>query len=388
MWLDQTPPPAIEQTARAPAERSGTEIHYGGPDRPAGALRDLLKARIEAAPPGSEITWATYYFRDQDLADSLVAAHRRGVRVRILLEGRPRRGRANEHVIETLQAGLGDNLRLHRSLFGAHLHAKIYAFSGPRPEVLIGSFNPSGDRTPNPKLLADIGDQDRGQNLLVAFREPLVARALQRHAARMWKGKAGFRFGKRENRAADFQAARLYYFPRLRPDVVERRIARLGKGDRVQAAISHMDDGPFARQLAQAAARGAEIDVVVHDASSRVPNGVVRGLDRAGVNIRRYCDPEGLPMHAKFVLIDRGGVRSAWFGSLNYTVTSRLLNQEILARSTDAGVVDDLEGRFRLIAEDADARASCDPGRRMAAQDAAATARPTVDPPSGQPAGQ
>ena len=132
-----------------------------------------------------------------------------------------------------------------------------------------------------------------------------------------------------------------------------------------------MDDGPFARELAAAAKRGAEIDVVVHETPRRVPKAVVRGLDRAGVNIRRYCDPEGLPMHAKFVLIDDGGKRSAWFGSLNYTITSRLLNQEILARSTDAGIVDDLEGRFRVIADDADARASCDTSRRMAVQDAA-----------------
>lgn len=368
MDLGTAPPLDIAQRAAAVATTE-TEVYFGGPDQAPGALRDLLKSRIDAAPPGSEITWATYYFRDQGLADSLVAAQRRGVRVRVRLEGQPRRGGANDAVIGTLRAGLGDGLRLHRAWFGAaHLHAKVYAFSGPRPEVLIGSFNPSGDAEPDAAVIADIGDQDRGQNLLVAFRDPATARALRRQADRLWAGKVG-RFGRRENRPVRLDTARFYFFPRLRPDVVERRIARLGPGDSVQAAISHMDDGPFARTLAAAAARGADVDLVVHDTARRVPNGVVHELDAAGARIRRYCDPQGLPMHAKFVVIDDGGQRSAWFGSLNYTVTSRYLNKEILARSTDAAVVEDLEARFHAIARTADAHAAaCDPAVRAAAR--------------------
>lgn len=370
MGLDIGPPPAPGPSPAVPEiSRPGTEIYYGGPDQPPGALRDLLQARVDAAPPGSEITWATYYFRDQGLADSLVAAQRRGVRVRIRIEGSPRRSSANDAVIETLRAGLGGGLRLHRSWLGtAHLHAKIYAFSGPQPEVLIGSFNPSGDVVPDPKLLADIGDQDRGQNLLVAFRDPAATRALRRQAERLWSGKVG-RFGRRENKPVRLESARLYFFPRLRPGVVERRIARLGAGDSVQAAVSHMDRGPFVRQLALAAGRGAEIDLVVHDTKRRVPNGVVKELDEAGVKIRRYCDPEGLPMHAKFVLIDDGGDRSAWFGSLNYTVTSRYLNKEILARSADAAVVENLEARFETIAQEAERQAgACGARARTAAK--------------------
>lgn len=363
MLLDSTPT-AIPDLASAKVEihRSETEIHFGGPDQPPGALRDLLKARIDAAPPGSEIIWATYYFRDRGLAESLIAAKQRGVRVRIRLEGKPRRGSANDTVIATLRAALGDDLRLHHGLFGAaHLHSKIYAFTGPQPEAMIGSFNPSGDTASDPGLIADIGDQDRGENLLVSFRQADVARALRRQAERLWSGKGTSRFGRRENSPVQLDAARLYFFPRLRPDVVERRIARLGPGDSVQAAISHMDQGPFARQLAEAAQRGVDVRLVVHDTRRRVPKGVVRDLDRAGVNVRRYCDPEGLPMHAKFVVIDDGGQRSAWFGSLNYNVTSRYLNQEVLARSTDAQLIEDLEARFRVISGEAQLHANaCD----------------------------
>ena len=110
----------VETAAAAPASSGPvTEIYFGGPDQPPRALRDVLKARIDAAPPGSEITWATYYFRDQDLAESLVAARNRGVKVRMRLEASPRRGSANDTVIQTLQAGLGDGFRLHKAWFGA-----------------------------------------------------------------------------------------------------------------------------------------------------------------------------------------------------------------------------------------------------------------------------
>jgi len=359
-----TPPAQVEPP---PAAATATEIHYGGPDQPPGALRDLLKAKVDAAPPGSEIIWATYYFRDQQLAESLVAAQRRGVRVRVRVEGKPRRGAANDTVIETLRAGLGDGLRAKRSWpWDGHLHAKVYAFSGPQPEVLIGSFNPSGDADdPDPALIADIGDQDRGENLLVAFRDPRAAAALRRQAERLWLGKSG-RFSRRENRAVNLESVRLYYFPRLRPDVVERRVAQLGPGDSLQGAISHMDDGPFARQVAAAARRGVDVELVVHDTTRRVPNGVVRSLEEAGATVRRYCTPDSLPMHAKFVLIDRNGHRSAWFGSLNYTLGSRLLNKEILARSTDDTVVNDLGARFHAIAGAADRQAALCGGERRA----------------------
>ena len=354
MWQDL----AAADPAPPPPARIGTaadwEVHYGGPDRPPGALRNLLLARIEAAPSGSEIVWATYYFRDRGLADALVAAHRRGVRVRILLDARPRRSDANAAVIARLKAGLGDGLHLHRAaLPGPKLHAKIYAFSGPQPAVFVGSFNPSGNQPEDPEVVAEIGDQDRGHNLLVQFRRPRVTSVLLAQARRQWGGQDVSRFSPRQNRPIREGSKTFYFFPRLWPFVVESRIARLQRGDTVRAAVSHLGSGPFTLALTVAAWRGARVELVVHDTSRRVPDGVVTGLARAGVSIRRYCHPEHLPMHAKFVIIERGGQASAWFGSLNYNLNSRFLNREILVRSTDPALVSDLGRRFSTIATEA-----------------------------------
>lgn len=349
-------------------------LHYGGTDQPPQALRDLLLAHVEAAPPGSEITWATYYFRDPALADALIAARNRGVRVRLVLEGRARRGSVNEPTIARLKAGLGDDLRLHRSwLPGQHLHAKIYTFSGPQPAAFIGSYNPSGG-VDDPKLLRDIGDQDRGENLLVDFRDPEAVSALHAQARRLWEGRLGFRFGWRANKAKHVGEFAFYYFPRLRTDVVVRRLSRLGPGDEVRAAVSHMDRGPFSTRLMEAARRGVRVELVVHDTKRRVPRDVVSDLRRSGAEVLRFCDPQGLPMHAKFVIVDHKSNRTAWFGSLNYTFGSRVMNQEILARSEDPQLVDAFDTRFQKLADEAAAR-SCDadPGR-LATNSGAGTA--------------
>ena len=367
MWLDATTPadPKLPSAPRIGAAPDW-QVHYGGPDQPPRALRNVLKASIESAPAGSEIIWATYYFRDRDLAEALIAARSRGVRVRVLVDARPRRTGANEAVIARLRVGLGDGLRLHRpSLPGARLHAKIYAFSGPRPTVFIGSFNPSGDHPESPEVVAEIGNQDRGHNLLVQFRQPQMVNAVLSQARRLWRDRGVSRFSPTQNQPVRAGPATLYFFPRLQPNIVELHLAGLGPRDSVRAAVSHLGNGPFASALASAARRGVQVKLVVHDTERRVPDGVVTDLARSGVSIQRYCHPERLPMHAKFLVVESGGRRASWFGSLNYNLNSQYLNQEILVHSTNAQLSSELERRFATIAAESErfsvGRAACRP---------------------------
>lgn len=343
-----------------PPAAAAPELHFGGPDQPPRTLRDMLKARIEAARPGDEILWATYYFRDRELADALVAARARGVRVRVVVDANPRRADANAAVIARLRAGLGDDLRLHRPAFpGARLHAKIYAFQGSSPAVFVGSFNPSGDTPEDPRVIAEIGDQDRGHNLLVQFRNRTLVQALAAQAGRIWRAANLSRFSRRQNRIVRADTTAVFFFPRLSGGVVEGSLRRLRRGDRVQAAISHLEPGPFTHNLAAAARRGADVQLVVHDTRRRVPPAAVRALSEAGVAIRRYCHPDKLPMHAKFVVVSRGEAQEAWFGSLNHNLNSRWLNQEVLVRSTEPTLTAGLSQRFTAIAAEAERYGDC-----------------------------
>lgn len=332
-------------------------VHFGGPDLPPRALRDLLQREVDAASSGSTIDWCTYYFRDEALARALIAASDRGVDVRLIIEAWPRCRRANRQVIALLaNHGLRGGFRLHAEQGGlhSHLHTKIYAFGGARPKAFIGSFNPSGNDPEDPEIIAEIGDQDRGHNLLVEIADPALVGALSAHARDMTANGNLFasRFTPRYNRSVESAGSELYFFPRLRTAIVEPEIAALGKDAHIRAAISHLKDGSFVHALIRAAAQGCAIDLIVHDTERRVPSAVVDKLRSACIKVHRYRHPEGLPMHCKFLLIQNNGDRAAWTGSANFNQRSRYLNEEILIRITDGGVFESLAARFAAIAQE------------------------------------
>lgn len=340
-------------------------VHFGGPDQPRGALSDMLRAHIDAVPPGGSIAWATYYFRDTDLARALIRASDRGVHVALAFDGDPRLDNANAAAIALLQAdGLRGGLTVRAALpdpidmLQGRLHSKIYIFSAPHPVALVGSFNPSGDERTDKATLEEIGDQDRGHNLLIEITSPGLVRALSDHVAEIARaGGSVDRFAQSENRIYRDGDTELYFYPRLRPYVVEGAVDALRPGDKLWAAISHLKSGMVDR-LASAARRGAVIDLVVHATERRVPTRAIRELKDAGVSIRRYHNAAGLPMHAKFVVMHTQGQFVSYFGSLNYNRNSRWLNDELLVRTTDARLARALLARYAEIEREVDAQPS------------------------------
>jgi len=336
----------VDVRPRSSASTVGT-VHFGGPDQPPGKLRSLLLQHVRAAPPGSAIDWATYYFLDRELAETLIAASDRGVAVTLVVEGDPRFEGANDPVIALLERhGLDGGLTVRPASRPGSLHAKIYAFSHPRPFALVGSFNPSGGPTADPKVIEEIGDQDRGHNVLVEIDSPGLVGKLQEHVRMLARaGGSGGRFELGQNRAYLDRDTTLYFYPRVATGIVEAEVDKLGKGDRLWAAVSHLDDTSV-DAWAEAERRGAELHIIVHHTERRVPQAAIERLRQAGVDIRRYRDPRDLPMHAKFVLIERDGERIGFFGSFNFNRSSRFLNDELLVRSTDPRLFGTLRARF------------------------------------------
>lgn len=334
------------------AKSLGT-VEFGGPDLPARRLRDILQSFIDRSPAGSRIDWATYYFRDRKLADALIRASDRGVRVKLVLEASPRLAGANDVVIARLQQhGLNGGLHLYRPAPGdeGHLHAKIYAFSEP-DIAWIGSFNPSGDEPEDPDVIAEIGDQDRGHNLLLGIANPKLSKALRRHVARLAdRRRMPLRWRPSFNFTVRRDGTRLYFYPRLATYPVERAVGKLKAGDRLRGAISHLKEGELTRQMLRAVQRGASVQLLVHDTLRRVPTEIVTKLTDGGIDIVRVKHDGDLPMHAKFLLIQRGDQRVAWLGSYNFNNRSRRRNAEILVSMTDPSVFAALEDRFQAIA--------------------------------------
>jgi phosphatidylserine/phosphatidylglycerophosphate/cardiolipin synthase-like enzyme len=304
-------------------------VHFGGPDQPPRALRDLLESRVDAVPAGGSIDWMTYYFRDEALAEALVRAHQRDVRVRVCVEGLPRHRGANDRVIDILKAGIGGGLRVDKHLFGAsHLHTKLYCFSGPKPHALVGSFNPSGNEPEDQAVTADIGDQDRGHNLLVEINDPKLVQPLEARTS------------------VELDGEKAFFFPRLGGNPLDVRLAELGSGSKLRVSASHLSDGRTGQLLVRLAELGGHVEVLTHHTLRRSPEPLVQFLRSGGVRTYRYEHPQELPMHAKFIVAEDAGRRWSAFGSYNLSRTSRWLNQELLMFSENTQLWDSLDRRW------------------------------------------
>jgi phosphatidylserine/phosphatidylglycerophosphate/cardiolipin synthase-like enzyme len=295
---------------------------------------------VAAVPSGGEIDWITYYFRDRRLAQALLNARRRGVRVRVTLDAKPRTGHANERVLAMLAGpdGLGRDLRtlVHKPPPGVsrrpRLHEKLYCFSHPTPAALVGSFNPSGDDPEEePDIIDEILDQDRGHNFLVAINDPRLVNGLVRHARHIHQCPHGTleRFDPALNRPLGSGDTTVHFWPRVLPNPYSRLLQRVGHGALVRVAASHIKGPGGVRDLVGLTRRGARVEVLTESTHRRVPPAVEATLLRAGVRLRRFDHPGGLPMHNKFVLVDDGNEYWTLFGSCNWTSRSRWLNHEI-----------------------------------------------------------
>lgn len=352
----------------APTLQSGApprfRVHFGGPDRPPGALRDLLEQRVDAVPPGGAIDWVTYYFRDRALAEALARARRRGVSVHVALDAAPHLEGANEAVRRLLSSpeALGPGLRsvehprVRRGSLRArraHLHAKLYVFSHPWPVALVGSFNPSGDPEPDPEVIREIGDQDRGHNLLVEIADPALAAGLRDHARRLFHARHGRLewLSPQANRVLRSVDTEVLFHPRVRGLRWLRVLRADPPAERVRVAVSHLNERRTLRELARLARRGARVEVIAHhDAERRIPAAAARRLIASGVRLRRYRHPRQLPMHDKLMLVETPRRRLALFGSLNLTARSRWLNHEIAVVSEDESLFRALATRWEEIA--------------------------------------
>ena len=340
------------------------EVHFGGPDLPAYRLRDLLAERIAAVPPGGAIDWVTYYFRDRRLAEGLLRAHRQGIKVSVTLNRHPRTAHANEDVIGMLSGpnGLGEGFRTvsPRKIpipFGKalkpHLHEKLYCFSHPRPIAFVGSFNPSGDGSEDDRAIIDeIGDHDRGHNLLVGLLDPRLVEKLTEHARWIHRTKhiMFFRFSQIANKAVKGKDTDIYFWPRIHPHPAIHFLLRLGAGAKIRIAASHIKGATIVNALLRLVHSGAMVQILAEPTVRRVPVRVEQMLTQAGIPFRRVTHPEGLPMHNKFVLAEKDGRRWVIFGSFNWTSQSYWLNHEIGAISADDQLFDVFARRWEALA--------------------------------------
>ena len=349
------------------------DIHFGGPDLPPGRLRDLLAERVKAVPAGGKINWVTYYFRDRQLAEELLRAHRRGVKVTVTLEGNPRTPSANDSVIAMLNGSDGLNKGFRKvSLPGLklpsgkrwkpHLHEKLYCFSHPKPVAYIGSFNPSGD-TPEeqPDVIRAIGDQDRGHNVLVGLYNTQLVNCLVSHARELNMARHILlrRFLPLANRMYKGEDTQIHFWPRVRPHPAVKFLNQIAPRAHMRIAASHIKGKSVARAIISLARRGATLEILAEPTLRRVPAVIEKMLIGAGISFRRITHSDNVPMHHKFVLVQKDGLQWVVFGSFNWTTRSYWLNYEIGAISSNPGLYKAFSERWESLKAQADGISCC-----------------------------
>jgi phosphatidylserine/phosphatidylglycerophosphate/cardiolipin synthase-like enzyme len=339
-------------------------MHFGGPDHLPGLLRDVLAEHVAAVPAGGSIDWVTYYFRDRRLAQALIDARKRGVDVRVTLDGHPRTSHANDRVIEMLDGELAGGLRVVRHpldrfsvgpVLRTRIHEKLYCFSHPTPVALVGSFNPSGDEPEEePELLDEIGNHNYGYNMLVELGDEALVSQLVAHARWLNRGAShGFfsRYAPRPKQSVAYNGTELHFWPRAVGHPIERHLQSLPPGGRVRMAASHLKGGRTARMLLSLVKRGVTVDILTEDNERRVPRKLEARLRAAGVRIHRVVHSESVwtPMHNKFMLLESADRKTTVFGSFNWNSQSRYLNRELGVASDDPELFDALANRWDVM---------------------------------------
>jgi phosphatidylserine/phosphatidylglycerophosphate/cardiolipin synthase-like enzyme len=344
---------------------SDNPVHFGGPDRPVAFLRDLLAERIARVPEDGSIDWVTYYFRDRRLAAALVDARKRGVDVRVTLDGHPRTPHANDAVIEMLEAGLGNGLRVVRGRLDGtplgkiarpRLHEKLYCFSHPSPVAFVGSFNPSSDSPEaESEVIEVIGDHDRAHNLLVELCAPDLVRGLVDHARSLHTAPHSCfdRFPASANRCLRHGGYSVYFWPRARRHPIMKMLLDLERGSRVRIAASHISGFSSLSGFCSLAAHGVNIEILTDSTHRRVPVEAEQRLTHAGISLRRLRTEERIPMHNKFALVETASLKAAIFGSFNWSEPSYRFNREIGVSTEDPLLFKEFADRWDQLAAEA-----------------------------------
>ncbi|MFB6183024.1 MAG: phospholipase D-like domain-containing protein [Haloarculaceae archaeon] len=289
---------------------------------------------------------AGYTLTSRRVVDALVAAHRRGVDVRVLLEGGPVGGiaRREARLLDELAAA-GVDVRLlsgPRTRYAYH-HAK-YAVVDDRALVLTENFKPAGTGGRSSRGWGAVVDQRRVVAGLAATYRADAGWAAARpwHVARRGRtftdaGSATGRYPSRyDSRTIHASRVELLVTPdNARPRLVDLLDHAEESIRVIQMSIDERDD-PLLQATLRAARRGVHVRILLSSAwFAREENGrLVEWLnERADAEDlpleAKLADPGGRyeKIHAKGVVVDN---RHVVLGSLNWNRESMTDNREVV----------------------------------------------------------
>lgn len=303
------------------------------------AISDALVRDIGGVPAGGSIDVATYWIASARIADALVAAHQRGVRLRILLDSSPRAYTPEATRIEQELArtpGDGSSLTYDDRSTDTDegiVHEKVFLLSATRAErwvVVAGSWNAT-DNSDNNTYAAMWRVAGR-RGLYDAF-----SAALAEREARM-TGPAPARWYSGARWAAYFlplaHHAAEVVDPAADPVVAMLRAVPARRSSQVRILMYSMwgtRAGWIRNELARIARGGGRVILV---AGPTVDPDIRRALRTAGAQVVSGCYPDGTFIHGKDMglrYVKAGSTRHwTWIGSDNWSSRGTTSGQAVL----------------------------------------------------------
>lgn len=330
-WLpacDTLPPPstAVSPPATAIVTLPGTlepgepplpatasiAVYFTGDKTRAATLEEALERSIAAANRSIDV--AMYNFNLDAAGEALLAAHRRGVRVRVL----------------------ADSDALERRWFGRFRQAGIEVLGDGREELMHNKFLVIDEREvwSGSLNLTQAGTYDDDNNFVRILSTELARRYTDVFEAMFTLGEFG---GDRQASGLDPSVdvvgvrVEVYFSPE---DQAERRVVELVRGARssiLVLAYSFTSD-PLARALLDQAGAGLEVRGVFDESQADGQGAEYAPLRQAGLNVRLDGSP-GL-MHNKVLILDH---ETVVLGSYNFTRAANQTNDENLLVIHDPG---------------------------------------------------
>jgi phosphatidylserine/phosphatidylglycerophosphate/cardiolipin synthase-like enzyme len=313
------------------------------------AIMRQIENNIDAAPKGSVIRFAFYSINLQEFADKLIAAHRRGVYVRILMDQH-----SQNAIWKKLVSALGSKVNTKTSAssyaalcYGgclAHhyvngqptswLHSKYYLFSGGgRRTVTVSSANPTDTQAEvawNNSYTA-VGNDGLYNAYVKNFSDMSNSAATGKYQPKYY-----WTYGSNP---------KAYYWPKAKGDsdtilgMLQLVTCSKTYPSQVRVAMFQWSDNriALAKQLSSMASKGCKVSVIY--TKDQVSSGVRSTLANSKVDVRdstHGSDGAGYAehyTHNKYLLIDGryGGVsgrRVVMTGSQNYTDNGLYHNDE------------------------------------------------------------
>ena len=303
------------------------------------ALLKQISDLIKATPAGEEITVCVFKFELETLAQDLIEAQQRGVKIRIILNKGDTSKDTNKEVKDLLQKHIEDFHYIENEITDKGIiHNKFILFSriastaGPIPLLVLqtsSNFQKKGAK----KL----------QDMLILKSPELYYCFLD-----FWfEIKVLARAGELDNfdhfSCTDNKENKVFFFPKRRdgesrgPDNVLRVLKKISHPEKAQIRFAHGKWDENREELAEALGKlkeeGALVEVVTNGEVDKDVQKELKGLEE-GI---QYLD-ESFKMHTKFFLIQDGDKKQVWTGSHNLTERSLRENFEVLLKVEDQAV--------------------------------------------------